>query len=71
MRVVGFFILLGGFIFHKLFTRFKAETYARMNVWQYLTVQFFMLTMVSLPVKVLLRLLFRIKYVWVTPWFNI
>jgi hypothetical protein len=23
------------------------------------------------PVKVILRLAFRIKYVWVTPWFNI
>jgi hypothetical protein len=25
----------------------------------------------SLPVKILLRLMFRIKYIWVTPWFNI
>jgi hypothetical protein len=27
--------------------------------------------MLSLPVKILARLMFRIKYVWVTPWFNI
>ena len=27
--------------------------------------------MLSLPVKILLRLLLRIKYVWVTPWFSI
>jgi len=27
--------------------------------------------MLSLPIKILLRLLLRIKYVWVTPWFSI
>jgi hypothetical protein len=27
--------------------------------------------MLLLPVKIILRLLFRIKYIWVTPWFNI
>jgi hypothetical protein len=27
--------------------------------------------MLSLPVKMVVRLLFRIKYVWVTPWFNV
>ena len=26
---------------------------------------------VALPVKILLRLVFRIKYIWVTPWFSI
>jgi len=29
------------------------------------------LMMMSLPLKVFLRLAFNIKYVWVTPWFNI
>ncbi len=28
-------------------------------------------TMISLPIKVFLRLFFDIKYIWVTPWFNI
>ena len=31
----------------------------------------FLVLMLSLPIKILLRLLFRIKYVWVTPWFSI
>jgi len=30
-----------------------------------------MLMMISLPIKMLLRLTLTIKYVWVTPWFNI
>ena len=25
----------------------------------------------SLPVKIVARLLFRVKYIWVTPWFSI
>jgi len=24
-----------------------------------------------LPIKMIARLVFRIKYVWVTPWFNV
>jgi len=31
----------------------------------------FMLMMIALPLKMLLRLMFHIKYVWITPWFNI
>ena len=58
---------------HKLITRtpFNRKIYARMSVLQYITMQIFLVIMLSLPVKILIRLLFRIKYVWVTPWFNI
>jgi hypothetical protein len=31
----------------------------------------FLVIMMSLPAKMIARLVFRIKYVWVTPWFNI
>ena len=31
----------------------------------------FLLTMVALPLKMALRLLWHIKYVWITPWFNV
>jgi hypothetical protein len=34
-------------------------------------VAFLFLSMMSLPIKMLLRWTFNIKYVWVTPWFNI
>ena len=42
-----------------------------MSVLQYTIMQVFLVIMLSLPVKILVRLMFRIKYVWVTPWFNI
>ena len=32
---------------------------------------FLLLTMVALPLKMGLRLLWHIKYVWITPWFNV
>jgi hypothetical protein len=38
---------------------------------RYSIVAFLFLTMMSLPIKMFLRLAFNIKYVCVTPWFNI
>jgi hypothetical protein len=39
---------------------------------QYLTFQFFAVSvLLAMPVKLILRLALTIKYVWVTPWFNI
>jgi hypothetical protein len=42
-----------------------------MSLLQYVTMQIFLIIMLALPVKILIRLLFRIKYVWITPWFNV
>lgn len=70
---VGLYMALAGWGIHKLITltAFNRKIYQRMNLLQYLTMQFFLIAMLSLPVKILLRLLFRINYVWVTPWFNL
>jgi hypothetical protein len=69
--VVGGYVAAGAILIHRLYKKWKPDTYARMNIWQYTTMMFFLLTMFALPIKVSLRLLFRIKYVMVTPWFNI
>jgi hypothetical protein len=42
-----------------------------MSLLQYSIMMFFVLTMFALPIKMLLRLMFHIKYVWITPWFNV
>jgi hypothetical protein len=71
---VGLFYAFSGWLIHKLVTRsrFDRKLYERTNLLQYLTFQFFAITvLVGLPAKMLLRLLFRIKYVLVTPWVNI
>ena len=71
--VIGLYYLLAGGLVHKICTlsEFNRKIYQRMSLLQYVTIQFFATTMLALPVKVLLRLLFRIKYVWITPWFNV
>ena len=71
--VVGAYFVLAGIGMHKLITKtaFNRKIYARMSVLQYTVMQVFLIIMLALPVKILARLLFRIKYVWVTPWFNV
>jgi hypothetical protein len=71
---IGIFYAVSGWIIHKLVTRspLNKTIYNRTNLLQYLTFQFFAITiLVGLPAKMLLRLLFRIKYVLITPWLNI
>ncbi|RMF93540.1 MAG: cytochrome C [Nitrospinota bacterium] len=43
----------------------------RLGRARYAVKAFLFLTMMALPIKIFLRLAFNIKYVWVTPWFNI
>jgi Cytochrome b(C-terminal)/b6/petD len=71
--VTLFYAVVMAIGFHKVLTwnDFNRKIYQRMSLVQYLTVQFFMVSMMALPVKMIAKLAFRIKYVWVTPWFNI
>ena len=71
--VFGLYTLLMVFVVHKLFTmnEFNRKIYERMTLIQYVTLQIFLVSMMLLPAKILARLLFRFKYVWITPWFNI
>jgi len=72
--VVGLFYLVSGLIIHIIvnWSKFEKKIFERTSTLQYLTFQFFAITiLVSMPIKLILRLGFRIKYVLVTPWFNI
>ena len=70
---MGAYFAVAGWGSHKLITltEFNKKIYQRMNLLQYVTLQLFLVLMLSLPIKILARLVFRIKYVWVTPWFNV
>ncbi len=48
-----------------------SKTLAALGPVRYLIVVGLLLIMIGLPIKIFLRLLFHIKYIWVTPWFNI
>jgi hypothetical protein len=71
--VIGIYVLLTAAGIHKLinWNDFNKKIYRRMTLIQYVTLQFFLVTMMLLPVKMIARLAFRIKYIWITPWFNI
>jgi hypothetical protein len=69
--VVGGYFALGGFAMFSLFRRYMAKDFARMSILQFAITQTFVLIMIALPLKMLLRLLWHIKYVWITPWFNV
>jgi hypothetical protein len=68
-----FYFLVAGYGVHRLvlLTDFTRKIFKRMTLLQMMTMEIFLVLMLSLPVKILLRLLLRIKYVWVTPWFSV
>src|SRR5713226_6736590 len=71
--VVGLYAIVSAIGIHKLmnWTPFARKIFKRMSLLQIVTMQLFLIIMLSLPIKILARLLFRIKYVLVTPWFNV
>lgn len=71
--VVGVYFVLAGYLMHWISTstEFARRIYRRMTLLQIITMHTLMILMLSLPVKMAARLILRIKYVMVTPWFNI
>ena len=77
--ILGIIVVLAFFagsawLIHKFVTHssFNRKIYERTSILQYVTFQIFAITILfGLPAKMLLRLLFRVKYVLITPWFNI
>lgn len=67
VTVIGWYVL--GALFY-LWKR-KAEYMVKLGPIKYSIVAFLFLTMMAVPVKVFLRLALNIKYILVTPWFNI
>ena len=67
------YFLVAGYFSHRLLllTEFSRKIFKRMTLLQMVTTELFLVLMLSLPIKILLRLVFRVKYVWVTPWFSI
>jgi hypothetical protein len=71
--VVALFVTAAAYGIHRLLTatEFNRKILDRMSATQYLVLQMLLIIMLALPVKIVARLVFRIKYVWVTPWFNV
>ena len=73
-NVFGFVVVTGyyalGPIFYFLMSK-SSKFLQELGLIRYVIVSFLFLTMMALPIKMILRLGLNIKYVWVTPWFNI
>ncbi len=70
---IGLFFIVASYGMYRLMTLtpFARKIFQRMSLLQIVTTDLFLVLMVSLPIKIVLRLVFVIKYVWVTPWFSI
>ncbi|MEE8074478.1 MAG: cytochrome C, partial [Candidatus Binatia bacterium] len=47
------------------------EFMVRWGPVRFFIIAMLLIIMLGLPVKMFLRLAFNVKYIWVTPWFNI
>jgi hypothetical protein len=71
---IGVFYAACAWVIHILVTRspLDKKIFERTSLVQYITFQILAITiLVGLPAKMVLRLLFRVKYVLITPWFNV
>ena len=74
--IFGGIVTLGGIgaamgVADVLFRKFKPKTFLRQNLVQYLITLHLIALMAAVPLKIVLKLVFNIKYIWVTPWFNV
>ena len=67
---IGYFAV-GTALPYKYLQKRGSNALAKLGHVKYLIVVTFLLMMLGLPIKIFLRLLFHIKYIWATPWFNI
>ena len=66
--LVGAYFSLG-FVYY--FWKKDGWLIKQLGATRYGVFAFLFLTMAALPIKMLLRIVFNIKYIWVTPWFNV
>jgi hypothetical protein len=69
--VVGLYYFLTHFLPYRYLKRKESRALRKLGLGRYLAISFLFWTMLALPIKIVLRLLLHVKYVWVTPWFNI
>jgi hypothetical protein len=71
--LIGSATILGWFSFGGLYYLWKrnSDTVKKLGPLRYAIVAGLFLIMMALPIKILLRLMLNVKYILVTPWFNI
>jgi len=69
--VVILYFGLGMILPYFLWKKRKSDFLKRLGMMRYITLSFLFWAMIGLPIKIILTLTLNIKYLWVTPWFNI
>ena len=69
----GFFVMVAYYALGVVYYFWKKNTefIKNLGVARYAILAFLFLTMIGLPIKMILRWTLNIKYIWVTPWFNV
>ncbi len=69
--VVGSYLAGGMIAPYRYWKKNNPELLSKLGMVRYITIMFLFITMMSIPIKMVLRLVFLIKYIWITPWFNV
>ncbi len=69
--VVSIYFFLGMTVPYLYMKMKNSPILEKLGIIRYSIVAFLFLSMLGLPIKMVLKLLFSLKYIWVTPWFNI
>ncbi len=69
--VVSIYFFLGMTLPYVYMKYKKSKVLEKLDIVRYSLVAFLFWSMLGLPIKMLLKLVFHMKYIWVTPWFNI
>ena len=68
---VSIYFFLGMAVPYLLMKMKNSPILEKLGIIRYSIVAFLFLSMLGLPIKMVLKLVFHLKYIWVTPWFNI
>jgi uncharacterized membrane protein len=67
---LGGYFAVGGLIVQKIFQAKAPAMFTKMGPARFFTFNLLFLVMMTLPIKMVLRTAFSIKYIWTTPYFN-
>lgn len=69
--IFGYFIV-GTFAMYAAIVRYKGREFMlRWGMPRFITTSFLFLNLLAVVIKMVLRHAFNMKYIWVTPWFNV
>lgn len=70
LLVLGYFAV-GTYLPYNYWKRKHPQFLEKLGLTRLIIIMFLLLSMIGITIKIFLRLVFYIKYIWVTPWFSI